>query len=106
MQDIHVTLALLGLISLLKFSSYLSLLFAISFQKREKTREREIERDIEIDKKMQGDDNMKTGARDDMKIMALQAPVTAARPVRADLDDHITKPCQCSIYSFYFSSFY
>lgn len=106
MQNIHVTLALFGLISLLKFSSYLSVLLAISSQEREKTRERdrEIERDIEIKKKMQGDDNMKTGARDDMKIMALQAPVTAARPVRADLDDHISKPCQfsLSLYIYFF----
>lgn len=74
-------------------------------KERENKREREIERDIEIKKKMQGDDNMKTGARDDMKIMALQAPVTAARPVRADLDDHISKPCQFSLY-IYISLFF
>jgi hypothetical protein len=44
-------------------------------------------------------DNIKSGARDDMKIVALQAPVTAARPVRADLDDHIPKPCQARLFS-------
>ncbi|KAJ3682394.1 hypothetical protein LUZ60_014967 [Juncus effusus] len=33
-----------------------------------------------------------TESRDNMKIVALQAPLTVARPVRADLDDHMSKP--------------